>query len=797
MKHRFLALWLGIAAGAVCADSVELQDRLQLADGLFRRSLFDLAAKEYAAIAEMPNLQGLDNVLFRLAECQRRQKQNEAAAATYAKLIEKFPDSTHIHRARLQAALLADAAKATGLLEPLTAEDIPADVRQAALYHLGQAYDQSGRSADALACFLKLAQAYPDSEYAFYCGLKTAWLLSKTGKPEQRRQAMGMYLELFHQKKDDRVAEEAIYFAAMLAMEDERYEESAKLFKSLQTRFPNSAKLAASTLSAAWANYYAGQFQSAVNLLDGVLKNKDAAARDEMLYLRANSLRQLAKSEEAVAAYRQLIAEYPESGRVPAAWFEAVCTLYSAGKYPEVLKLAGERVPDAKDADRLYWMCAEAALDTGKTDEGIHYCKTLVEKCPQSQFAKNALYRLGWLLNKQEAWESAASWYRQVVQKFPNDPLAPKALYSAGLCHSRLGQRETALKDWTDLLTRYPDCEEAAETLYQKAMEEVRGKDYRAAGATLDERIRRFPKADRQADVLYWRALVYRQLDDAAEAEKNFRACLAANPSKELERESQLYLGVILHERGKEQDAAAMFLKLLDSPISEKIGEERLAWLSSFLFEQKQLDGAAKAAKILIDLKPDKGWQQAGWTLAGRVYREKGERDAAIGAFEKAVQTGANTTYAAEASLRLGELLSDSGKFDAAAEHLENAAKLAAAPEKTALRARAYLALAQNAERQGKDEAALRYYMSVGLLFDNAELVPKALRKAAELLDKLGRKEDAERTREELKTRYPDAAAFRSNTDANATAMLRSDRTQESGSGSRSVLAGASNERGV
>ena len=45
-----------VAAGwsAWAADPVELKDRQQLADGLFRRSLFDLAAREYAALADTP-----------------------------------------------------------------------------------------------------------------------------------------------------------------------------------------------------------------------------------------------------------------------------------------------------------------------------------------------------------------------------------------------------------------------------------------------------------------------------------------------------------------------------------------------------------------------------------------------------------------------------------------------------------------------------------------------------------------------------------------------------------------------
>jgi tetratricopeptide (TPR) repeat protein len=105
----------------------------------------------------------------------------------------------------------------------------------------------------------------------------------------------------------------------------------------------------------------------------------------------------------------------------------------------------------------------------------------------------------------------------------------------------------------------------------------------------------------------------------------------------------------------------------------------------------------------------------------------------------------------------LGELLTESGKYDEASKHLTDAASRAASPDLLALRAHAYAGLARNAELKGDAEGALRYYMSVGILFDDATLVPEALDKAAGLLDKLGRAEEARTMRSELRARYPDS----------------------------------------
>jgi tetratricopeptide (TPR) repeat protein len=755
-----LAVW----GYAVDPDPVELTDRMQLADGLFRRSLFDLAAREYAALAETPDVQALDDVLFRLGECYRRIKKLPEAEAAYKRLSESFPSSPNAPRARLQRALiLMDSGSgpledAAASFDKLSEPSVPAEVRAAALYHGGETLEKLNRPAEALARYERLTKEFTETDYGMYAGLRTAWLLTRSGKPEDRRRALGIYLDLAHKAKDPKVVEEASCFAAQVSLLDGRHEESADLFLALRTKFPSSPRVTESAVAAAWANYYAGRYQAGAELLELVIGDARHPEREEILYLKANCLRQLEQRPAAVAMYAKQLQEFPEGKLAPAARYESLSTLYGDGQYREVLAAAARMGTMSETvADNVYWMSAESAMATQQPEAAVQNYRLLVDKCPKSPFVKDALYRLGWLLQKQEAWESAASWFQQVTERYPDDPLAAKALYASGVCRSRLGQGDAALRDWTALLTKYPESAEVAETLYQKAMEELRAKNPRAAGATLDERMRRFPEDARKAEVLYWRAAVCRQTGDAVEAEKLYRACLAAAPAKEFEREATLELGVLLQDAGRKDEAAELFQKLLDAPVTDKLGPDRLAWLAEFQLEQKRPDAAAKAANALLALKPDKGWTQTAWTLLGRGHRAKGERDPAIHAFAEALNTGASTVYGAEAALRLGELLTEAGRFDEAAGHLNDAASRASSPELLGLRAHAYAGLARNAERKGDAEAALRYYMSVGILFNDGALVPEALHKAALLLDSLGRAEEARAMREELKTRYPDS----------------------------------------
>ncbi len=754
--------------GSISADSVDVKDRLHLADGLFRRSLFDLAAREYQVLAANPQTPGRDTVLFRLAECYRRLGKNSEAIQIYAQLIKSVPDSAQVPRARLQRALLLmdqgqdSLPEALKELEQLTTANTAAEVRTAALYHKGEVLEKLNQLPQALQCYETLRKEFAASEYGSYSALKAAWILSRSEEREEKRRALGIYLELAYGAKDAKVAEEAVFFAAQVALTDEKYEESADLFKMLRTRYPDSPRVKEGALAAAWACYYCGRYKESLEILDLIVNDTAHPQREEVLYVLANCQRELSNNEQAAAAYRQQLKFAPGGTLAPKAHYELLTTLYRTGRYAEVLE-AVENFNNPVDEllDNVLWMKAESAMKLDQLDVVIQACRTLVEKCPQSEFVKNAFYRLGWVLQKQEAWEEASSWFLKTAQNYPDDPLAATSLYASGVCLARLNQSEAALRDWTALLSRYPDSPLVAETLYQKAMEELRAKQSRAAGVTLDELLRRFPDDSHKAEVLYWRGTIYRELADEVEAEKAFRAALAAAPSKEFEREATLELGLLLQAGGKSEEAAQLFNKLLDSGIADKLGEDKLAWLAEFQQRNKHFESAAKAAYVLIKLQPDKGWQQTAWTILGRVHREKGESDPAIYAFEQALATEASTDYGAEAALRLGQLLAQTGRHDEAEKILNEAAGRAAKPELIGLRARAYAELAENAELKGDIDAAIRYYISVGILFDHKEIVPEALHKSAELLEKQGRGEEALKLREELKQRYPDSPLAR------------------------------------
>ena len=114
------------------------------------------------------------------------------------------------------------------------------------------------------------------------------------------------------------------------------------------------------------------------------------------------------------------------------------------------------------------------------------------------------------------------------------------------------------------------------------------------------------------------------------------------------------------------------------------------------------------------------------------------------------------TDAGARAALALGLLETAAGDFAPARAHLADAVARAHSAALVGVRARAYSGLAECEAAAGDKDEALKYWMLVGTLFDDRDLVPAALAKAAAALRAKGRASEADELEKELRARYPD-----------------------------------------
>ena len=744
----FLAASLPLAAQLASALPA---DRLALAKQLANRGLYAEALKEFEAIRGNPAVPG-DEVCYRLGEAYRSAKRPKDALAAYDELLKKYPQSRFVDFARLNRALLLDGDARTKELMALNHVGASEQIRVTALYWLGAAAEQAKDPRSALVWYERAAALSSTNEVGRLSRLRCAGLLAASEDTADRRKAQAIYLDM-SMSADQALAQEALYLVAMLSYREGRYKEAADLFNRLSTRFPQSPRMKECSLFAAWSNYLSGRYAETLKL---AVPLREAKVEDAY-YLVASSLRYLERRSDALDAYTLALKDFPNGKHADSEWFERLSVLAANGDHKAILATLEQRPhPPKRMAARAWSYGCEAAIAVTNFPQAIEYAR-LVAAEPDVKTASSAVHRLAWLYEKTSDWPRSALAYRSLAEKWPNDKIAPQALYQAGVTETRAGRPEQARADWTKLLAKYPDSPFAGEALASRAMAELRVKEYRAAERSISELATRFPDRAKTAEMLYWWGVAANGIDDAPEAEKHFRAALVAHPTAEFEREIKLELASILQKRNEKQEAAKIFSELLNTKAVDRLPPATLAWVSESMLALTNYTAALSAAKVIESRKLDADWQQVGATLAGMAHEGLDERDAATAAYQRALASGAQTVRGAQAALALGRIESASGLFDEAKTHLSDAVQRAAPQNLLALRLQAYAALAANEEERGDLAAALGYHMLVGTLFDDAEVVPHALARAAAIMRKQGRAAEATKLEAERKQRYPKA----------------------------------------
>ena len=163
----------------VLAITVLPSDRMAMADRLFNRGQHKEAEAEYRALVGAEGI-AADEILFRLAECDRATGRSEAALKGYVELFTKYPDSSHAARARFLNAMGRSGLERRKFLAELDSDRVDLETRTAALYHLGS----EASDPDLLAKCVKLD---PKGTYAQYANLKYGTLLNESSDPALRR----------------------------------------------------------------------------------------------------------------------------------------------------------------------------------------------------------------------------------------------------------------------------------------------------------------------------------------------------------------------------------------------------------------------------------------------------------------------------------------------------------------------------------------------------------------------------------------------------------------------------------
>ena len=533
-------------------------DRLQMADKMFAKGMYADAAKEYRELRGEKTISETD-IMFRVAECARMLGREKESIPVYEKLLLR---------------------------------DIPQSMRGVALYRVACAKNDP-------AMFLECEKADPKGRYAVLARLKRALLLAKSDRPEARREATGLFLEL-SLSQDKAVAEEATYAAASLAYGDKRWKEAAILFGRLAKDYPQSERIKDSRAPRAWSSFLSCRYS------DCLIACGDST-EDDLSYLRGASLMALDRREQGLEALAKYLETHPQ------------------GRYRKSAELPVQRAR------------FDAAVKRGDMAAAVQAAKLAAAA---SDSPLDAI-RLAWAHEKSGAAAEAHAEYARIAEKWPNDPAAGEALFANALYELRAGNWSAGDLALEETLKRFPKLPRRNEALYWRGIAAVRLghdeegiarlKEALAIGLSLDQA--------REANLLV--ADSDARAGRSEEAAKRYVDLLAKGAS---DRMSAVHLAAVvklLAERGEWQAAltgARALTARSGDPAFVQVAASR---------EGQALEGLARSDEAIaayrraLAVKADTAEGAAASLALGCLEYRKGELDAAEKTLTDAIQRNA------------------------------------------------------------------------------------------------------------------------------------------------------------
>jgi len=363
-------------------------------------------------------------------------------------------------------------------------------------------------------------------------------------------------------------------------------------------------------------------FEAAVGLIDAALQEAEPAHPDYLLYLKGRALTELARYDEAVAAFTALETNHAESEWLSRARFGRADIFVRSRNYQaagDIYRAEAQRLLSRERKDELASIYLEFAdhyfdgvpshdpAEKPQPDyaQALAYYQEAVKLGPTLPVRHRVEFRIARCQQELGNHGEAIAAYQRYVQQYAEDKVAPErraghlletqARFQLGVVQLAAGQAADARKTWRDLLSRWPGV---AGDLDPKVPELLAQAMYRLAHTY------GIPSPASDMD-----------LELGVAAAEHF---IAAYPDHELTPHAELEIAQSYLARQRQPQAVARLQALIANPKyaeSKDIPEARFLLGGAFA-AQKEYDQAIAAWKDFLEQHPtDPKWADVQRTI--------------------------------------------------------------------------------------------------------------------------------------------------------------------------------------
>ena len=731
------------------------KNQLAIADGLYIRKLYDLAVPEYEKyLGQYPSDPARPSAMYRLADCYGILGQEQPALNTYRMLIDEIGSGEYVGSAAFRLASheldRKSYSDAASLYEKAFTNAKTPEVKLTARYYQAKCLELSNKRAEAKFAYEDVAKTPGKNPYRDAARLSLAYYALENN---QRQQAFDLFQDLSRDAVKPVVKAEALTRAGILASDLKQKDTAAQLLRAAIALNTGGKWKQVAELELMKIEYEGDKFAQVLDSYATSSNSPGDETRPSVMLLVANSYRQLGKHQKALELYNQLIRIYPNSSEAYDARYQKLVSL-DAMKDPSLVQEVDSYLatgPGRERADKSKLLKAQALYQLNRYEPAARLYLELTNSSLADAYKADCYYAAGYAFLLLKDNQSAMHAFSGLINKYPKHKMASKALLKRALLYQEVKNFPAAVTDFNKIISDYPGSETET-ALLQKGLTLGQQGDYPQMTATFRQLLKNYPATTGGAQAYYWIGWA------AFEAKKYQDAVTPLIKARELNAEefaqkTSLRLMLCYQFLLKKAEAAREvddFLK--KDPDRASMVVDICRWLGTEYYNESKYDQAVKflalTTKSVEPVKVDKTI----WLMLAKSQRELKDYPDAIEAANHYLEGATEPADRSQGFLALGNAQLGAGQFDAAQKSAEQA--LVLQPEGR-LNAEARMQLGDIELSRGNYENAARAYMSVAVLYEDAEVTPRALEHAYEAFQKAGNQPQATKTLSELKTRFP------------------------------------------
>jgi tetratricopeptide (TPR) repeat protein len=725
-------------------------------------------------VRDFPQDRHREEALYRLAESYRSLGRRDDALAAYTYQVQNYPDGTLRTNAELRrGAILFDAGKFADAITPLqfVVDKGDGDLKAAATYLLGRSLLATQKEADGRTMLQGIVDAQPPAKFA---GNAAQTLAELDDSENKYADALPLWQKALALSTDPAAKATAAARGGWSALQAKQPDVAEKLFKNAQSLDASGdARKVANT--GLLRIYFQQKRYSEWGALYTMEKDKLLdSARSEILYDLGHAQFSLKHWPEAVAGFDAYLVAFGTQDSAVTAAYERFLALTQIDRTKTVSEADAylKAWPKSPYRSRVRLLEAQELSREKKYSDALPIWESLVAETGDASWPhQEILLNLARTYDVLNNFPKAATAYQAYLDDLDAHPGSDKDAQARSILHTQArlavclqksDQLLAATNAWKAVQSLAPDGSREQQT----ALESL-GLIYAKGGPeqqtlmadTFRQLLAKFPQSPLNAMAAFSVGDALFQNHDYAGAEPLLLAARDADAKNWLQAATQrLTLGAY---GLKNYDKTVAYVKDYDTitpptdaqaQIAARLPAALFYWLGETARQAGKWD-EAETYYLRVTQHPDPGDLLAGaWWQLGEVQSHRKEWAYAVASYQQYRQLKPDAKDATVVLLALGRAQLGAQNFDAAKKLGEQA--LLQEPEGPRSAA-ARMLLGETAFATQSFPEAARMFATLAVLFDDPQITPQAIARAADSFDRAGDAKSAADWRQKLKDKYP------------------------------------------